>query len=266
VRQSDEIKDLAAAMAKAQAEIRPALKDATNPHLKSKYADLASVWSAARDILGKHGLCVIQAPGKLEGTTLELTTRLLHQSGQWLESTISLPVVKLDAQTCGGAITYARRYSLSAMLGIVADDDDDGHSGTHGSQQRQQGGYQRREEPSRPLGAPGNGARPAGAAATAGAAGAQHGNTSFPSSSPVSERVTGALENQPAFAPESGGDRNATQGREPILSCSWQGCGEILTKGQHDVSLRAFGQPLCPKHQKATKDAVDTNTTPGYAR
>jgi hypothetical protein len=141
---SETIDALAVALVKAQAEIKPALKDATNPHLKSKYADLASVWSAARETLGKHGLCVIQAPGRLEGNTLDLTTRLLHSSGQWIESTITLPVVKLDAQTCGGAITYARRYALSSMLGIVADDDDDGHAGTHGAQGRSQ---QRQREP-----------------------------------------------------------------------------------------------------------------------
>ena len=124
---SDVITELAAALAKAQAETKGASKDGTNPHFNSSYSTLASVWDACRGPLTKHGLSVLQSPrltalGDLWVADIE--TRLLHSSGQWIADTISVPVTKLDAQGLGSAITYARRYALAAFAGVAPDDDD----------------------------------------------------------------------------------------------------------------------------------------------
>lgn len=124
---SSEIKDLAAALAIAQGQIETAKKDSTNPHFKSKYADLTSVWEACRVALCTNGIAVVQSPESREGIQgVVLVTRLIHSSGQWLEGELHIPVNKQDAQAVGTAISYGRRYSLAAMVGVVADDDDDG--------------------------------------------------------------------------------------------------------------------------------------------
>jgi len=131
--QSAEIKDLAAALVKAQTELRPALKGSVNPHFCSKYADLQSVWEAARNPLSSNGLSVVQTFVASDGETVTVATTLMHVSGQWVGSELTLKPVKADPQGIGSAITYARRYGLSAILGIVADEDDDGNdaSGRH---------------------------------------------------------------------------------------------------------------------------------------
>lgn len=124
----------AEAFAKLQGAIKPAIKDATNPAFKSKYADLAAVWEAVRGPLAEHGFGVIQAP-QFEGDTMFLETTLLHASGEIMISRYPLRPVKQDPQGFGSAITYAKRYALSAMLGVVADEDDDGNaaSGVNGN-------------------------------------------------------------------------------------------------------------------------------------
>lgn len=124
---SDSIEHLAAALAAAQAEIRPAIKDANNPEFNSKYADLGAVFEAVRPVMAKHGLSVVQMPEHSDDALLHLTTRIAHKSGQWIEGTMSIPVGKMNAHGYGSAITYCRRYALSAALGIVADEDDDGN-------------------------------------------------------------------------------------------------------------------------------------------
>lgn len=122
---SPDIKDLAAALAIAQGQIETAKKDSTNPHFKSKYADLTSVWEACRVALCSNGIAVVQSPESREGLQgVVLVTRLIHSSGQWLEGELHIPVNKQDAQAVGTAISYGRRYSLAAMVGVVAEDDD----------------------------------------------------------------------------------------------------------------------------------------------
>lgn len=125
-----ELNELAKALATAQSQMQPALLDAVNPAFRSKYATLASVWEAVRPILAKNGLCVIQRPEHHEAG-LALTTTILHVSGQSISSTLVMPVVKRDPQGFGSAITYARRYGLCAMLGVVADEDDDGNAASN---------------------------------------------------------------------------------------------------------------------------------------
>lgn len=121
---SESIAKLAASLAKAQGSMRAAIKDAVNPHFRSRYADLAGVWDACREPLASNGLAVVQTPGEITERSITLTTLLCHESGEWLRSAFTIPVSKSDAQGVGSAVTYARRYALAAMVGIVQDDDD----------------------------------------------------------------------------------------------------------------------------------------------
>lgn len=120
---SDEIKDLADALAKAQGEIENASKSSVNPHFKSKYADLAEVLNTVRPVFSAHGLSVTQMPSFAD-SVCSVETLLMHSSGQWISSTASATVSKNDAQGVGSCITYLRRYSLAAVAGIAQEDDD----------------------------------------------------------------------------------------------------------------------------------------------
>lgn len=115
------------ALAKAQGEIEAASKDRNNPAFKSKYADITSVWEAARPALAKHGISVTQWPIHADDNRLHIVTRVAFK-GEWIRAHFSIPVTKQDAQGYGSATTYAKRYALAAALGVVADDDDDGNA------------------------------------------------------------------------------------------------------------------------------------------
>ena len=130
---SENLNELAAALAKAQGEITGALKDSANPFFKSKYADLASCWDACRAALSKNGLAVIQCP-TTEATGTYLVTTLLHSSGQWMRSSLIVSPKDDTPQAMGSALTYARRYALTAMVG-VAQVDDDGNAASARSNQ-----------------------------------------------------------------------------------------------------------------------------------
>lgn len=123
IEHSEALNELAAALAKAQAEMKGALKDSTNPHFNSRYAGLDSTWEACRPALTAHGLSVVQAPSA-SGSSVGLTTLLLHTSGQWIRSTLDMTARDASPQAIGSCITYARRYGLSAMAGIAPEDDD----------------------------------------------------------------------------------------------------------------------------------------------
>lgn len=118
---------LDAALAKAQGEIEAASKDKINPAFRSKYADLSSVWAAIRPALSKHGIALTQWPVHSEDGRLHIVTRLAHD-GEWIRAHFSIPVQKQDAHGYGSATTYAKRFSLAACVGVVADDDDDGNA------------------------------------------------------------------------------------------------------------------------------------------
>ena len=123
---SESINEISAALAKAQGQIENAIKDSNNPFFKSRYADLTSVWAACRKQLSENGLSVIQSPEE-SSQGISVVTMLCHSSGQWIRSKYSMPCdsSKLTPQVIGSAITYARRYALSAMVGIAPQDDDD---------------------------------------------------------------------------------------------------------------------------------------------
>lgn len=123
------IANLAKALALAQREIKPALQDSTNPHFRSKYASLTAIYNACREPLAKNGLSVIQGVVEHEGSTI-LETMLMHESGEYISAGTRLIIDKGTMQGLGSAITYARRYALATMVGVVADDDDDGNEAT----------------------------------------------------------------------------------------------------------------------------------------
>lgn len=125
---SDSIDLISAALAKAQSEFTPALKDSTNPHFKSKYADLASVWAVVQGPMSRNGLAIVQSPEEGPERSLQIVTRLCHSSGQYFEGVLTLYPADQRPQTTGSCITYGRRYSAMGMLGIVPDDDDDGNA------------------------------------------------------------------------------------------------------------------------------------------
>lgn len=151
MRTSETFNELAAALAKAQGAIANAEKDRENIFLKNRYMTLTAVWDAIRKPLSDNGLSVVQVTEADDGAVM-LLTRLMHSSGQYIEATY--PVIGSDAkgvnaaQAAGSALTYARRYSLTSMIGVVADEDDDGASAT-GKQQAKPAPKQAPAQPQR---------------------------------------------------------------------------------------------------------------------
>ena len=124
--QSENITNLAKALLNVQQTVQRATKDAENPFTKSWYASLNSVMDACRDGLIENGIWLCQYPVPVEQpNAIGLVTKLTHaESGQWQSSLAVVPLPKADPQGMGSAITYARRYALTAMLGMVTEDDD----------------------------------------------------------------------------------------------------------------------------------------------
>ena len=134
---SESINELAAALCKAQAAMRTAPMSGTNPHLRNRYATLNDIIDTARRPLADNGLSYVQMPCNPEAIDIPfigLTTRIMHQSGQWVETTVYFPMdggankAVSAVQAAGSVLTYMRRYALGAALGIVADEDADGNA------------------------------------------------------------------------------------------------------------------------------------------
>ena len=121
---SESIKHIAEALVSAQKEIKFATKDSTNPHFKSKYANINSVIEAVKAPLNNNNIAILQSLSPSDDNKLHLTTRLLHSSGEWIEDIAVCPIQKQDPQGLGSAISYIRRYSISSMCALYADDDD----------------------------------------------------------------------------------------------------------------------------------------------
>ena len=124
--QSENITDVAKALLNVQRTVQPIARDAENPFTKSWYASLNSVMDACRDALIENGIWLCQYPVPVEQpNSLGLVTKLTHaESGQWQSSLAVVPLPKADPQGMGSAMTYCRRYALTAMLGMVTEDDD----------------------------------------------------------------------------------------------------------------------------------------------
>ena len=127
---SESVDKIFPAFVRAQAMISGGEANAKNPHFKSDYMDLGGVWAVVKPALTKNDLGVIQSPTSLTTDTITLVTRIVHVSGQWLEDDIQMPFGKATAQAIGSAITYARRYALSSIMGVYLGDDDDGNEAT----------------------------------------------------------------------------------------------------------------------------------------
>lgn len=117
---------LTEALSKAQGCLEGAKKDALNPYFKSQYSTLSSVWDACRKPLADNGLAVIQTSELMDAhpDLVCIQTILCHTSGEWVKSRLAVKPVKSDPQSVGSCITYLRRYSLQAMIGIAPEDDD----------------------------------------------------------------------------------------------------------------------------------------------
>ena len=123
MKSSESIKNLASALCKAQEEMGGAVKESKNPFFKSDYADLTSVIKAIKEPFANNGLSYTQFPTNDEGR-IGVVTMLMHESGEYLEHSYTLPTTKADPQAAGSAITYARRYALQSIAGIPTADDD----------------------------------------------------------------------------------------------------------------------------------------------
>ena len=209
--QSENITDLAKALLNVQRTVQPITKDAENPFTKSWYASLNSVMDACRNALIENGIWLCQYPVPVEQpNSLGLVTKLTHaESGQWQSSLAVVPLPKADPQGMGSAITYARRYALTAMLGMVTEDDDG------------EGARTGRKTPSRPR-LPVNAPEARKAAS---------GGTNVANSSPtLSNRPPAVLENLPPLEGITYQQVTAQDGRPCIIaSGNTQAKKELLT-------------------------------------
>lgn len=124
---SSGLSSLTKALVKAQAELKNANLNKVNPHFKSKYADLAEIRDTVMPVLSKHGIALVQYT-QIGSAGFYLVTRLMHESGEMIESRFPLPDNVEKPQQMGSAITYARRYTMAAICGITAEEDDDGNA------------------------------------------------------------------------------------------------------------------------------------------
>ena len=132
MKKSDQINEISKALALTQGEMKPAFMGAKNPFFNSRFSNLEQVWDSIREPLSKNGLCSVQDVITTP-TSVQITTCILHSSGQWLEfGPLEITLVKKDPQSLGSAITYGKRYALCAAFGIVSSEetDDDGEEAT----------------------------------------------------------------------------------------------------------------------------------------
>ena len=156
MKHSDSLASLAPALVQATALLRGVAKDSVNPHFKSKFASLDAIMAEVRPVLAQHGLTVLQGAGtphtdetgRLTAVTVETT--VLHVSGEWISSSVVMPIAKMDPQGAGAAVSYGRRYGVSALLAIVSDEDDDGNSAMPTPRQQAQQLVQQAQPQSRP--------------------------------------------------------------------------------------------------------------------
>lgn len=120
---SEKIDELVKALIIVQSNLKPAHKDKENPFFHSEYASISAIYDTCRDLLAQNGLAVIQTTDIINDNTCLITT-LAHSSGQWIRGYLPLNMVKKDPQSQGSAITYARRYALAAIVGVIQEDDD----------------------------------------------------------------------------------------------------------------------------------------------
>lgn len=132
---SEQIDLIAKALAESQVEMKNPGFDSTNPHFRNKFASLASVRNAVIPVLARHGIAVSQELTTTDLGNIACLTVLHHSSGQWMEfGPLIMPSSKQDAQGFGSASTYAKRYSLQSVAGVVGDEDDDAEAAVASNQ------------------------------------------------------------------------------------------------------------------------------------
>ncbi len=124
MQQSESIANLTKALVQVQAELKPVKRESTNDYLGTRYASLAECWEAVRALLTSNGLAVIQTMEPGTNGSVHVATTLAHTSGEWTRGVLDVHPVKADPQSLGSAISYGRRYSLAAVLGLASGDDD----------------------------------------------------------------------------------------------------------------------------------------------
>lgn len=129
MKSSDSLAKISPALVKALSAMEDVTKDAQNPAFKrdgkaTGYASLGAVIEASKPILSAHGLAVMQGGGAYTSGALAITTRIIHESGEWIETTMEIPLAKADPQGAGSGVSYGRRYALMAILNMTAVDDD----------------------------------------------------------------------------------------------------------------------------------------------
>lgn len=134
---SETLKEFALAFTQMQAQLTNAPFDSTNPHFRNKYASLAGIINHIRPIIAKFGFSFLQMTNT-SADSVSIETILLHSSGEFVKSITSLKVSKNDPQGMGSAFTYAKRYGLSAILGIASEEDDDGEAAQKSVQTQKQ--------------------------------------------------------------------------------------------------------------------------------
>ena len=145
MKKSETLTEFSKAFAKTQQEMKQPLKDANNPFFKSKYVPLENVVEAITESASKNGISFTQFPSSDEAGNVTVGTLVMHSSGEWIEyDPIKMKPVKNDPQSIGSAITYAKRYALSAIFGITSDQDDDGNEAT---QAKKQAPAKKKDEP-----------------------------------------------------------------------------------------------------------------------
>lgn len=128
IQTSESIDKLAPALAKAQSEFKVANKTATNPFLKNKYSNLSDIYQAIKPALAANGISLVQSSDIQDGAVQVTQTRLIHSSGQWMQTTMSMMVGKTDPQSIGSLLSYSRRYAVTQALSIDTGElDDDGN-------------------------------------------------------------------------------------------------------------------------------------------
>ena len=152
MRRSESIAKIAPALVAAQAAFPPIVKDGKNPAFRSKYATLDGIMAAVRPALAANGLAVVQGAihpetdgPKLVGLAVESV--LVHTSGEWMATMVPVPVTKSDAHGLGSALSYGRRYGISALLALTTDEDDDGNAATRPPQRQESRQESRQERP-----------------------------------------------------------------------------------------------------------------------
>ena len=228
IRKSETSTALYVALARAQSQISVPSKNAVNPAFKSRYVDLSSVLAAVLPAWNANGLAISQFPFVADGAEyIELTTLISHTSGEWMESSIRMPVAKRDPHGIASAITYARRYTVSSIAGLMQDDDD-GNLASQVDVSRVEARNVVRQTAPAPAPAPAPKAPPAPAAAPAPVAAPEP--SPAPAAAPA-PALAPAVEPAPAAEPAAGQQIEDVQ-------VEGKDIGGALTEGQLEFSIK----------------------------